>query len=77
MVDRPKPPAEPMAEIVNLRRARKARGRDAARESAEAARLQHGRAKSEKSLTDARNEKAARDLDARKRDQDGGEPSDS
>jgi Domain of unknown function (DUF4169) len=73
MVDRPKPPAE----IVNLRRARKARSRDAERKSADAARLQHGRATAEKSLTDARNEKAARDLDARKRDQDGGDPSDS
>ncbi len=73
MVDRPKPPAQ----IVNLRRARKARDRDAAKGAAADNRIQHGRSAPEKSLTDARNAKAARDLDARRRDDQDGNPSDS
>ena len=53
-------------EIVNLRRARKARER--AREQAEAAqnRLQFGRPKAERRLGEAERDKAIRDLDARR-----------
>ncbi|MDX2235049.1 MAG: DUF4169 family protein [Hyphomonadaceae bacterium] len=73
MVEPPKPPAA----VLNLRRARKARDRDAQRADADARRLQHGRAKEEKSLTKARNEKALRDLDASRRDNQDGNPSES
>lgn len=69
MVDRKPPPPPAGADIVNLRRARKARDAKAAREAADANRLQHGRTNVDRSLTDARNAKAARDLDAKKRDQ--------
>jgi hypothetical protein len=57
-----------MAEIVNLRRARKERER--AREQAKAAgnRVLFGRAKAERLLTEAEREKARRDLDARRLD---------
>lgn len=65
MVDRKPPPG---ADIVNLRRARKARDAKAARDAADANRLQHGRTNVDRSLTDARNARAARDLDAKKRE---------
>jgi len=55
-----------MADIVNLRQARKAKARDEKSKDADAKRAAHGRTKSEKSLTQAREEKAARDLDAHK-----------
>ena len=53
-----------MGEIVNLRRARKAmtRRRDEARAAEN--RLTHGRSKEERTLDDARAEKARRELDA-------------
>jgi len=53
-----------MGEIVNLRRARKAmtRRRDEARAAEN--RLAHGRSKEERTLDDARAEKARRELDA-------------
>ncbi len=55
-----------MVEVVNLRRARKARDRN--REAADAAenRVLFGRTKAEKRLTDSLREKAARDLDAQR-----------
>ena len=62
---------KPPAEIVNLRRVRKERARMDAKGDADARRLQHGRAKAEKSLTQARNEKAQRDLGGHRKDQDG------
>ncbi|MBI1250858.1 MAG: DUF4169 family protein [Alphaproteobacteria bacterium] len=58
-----------MAEIVNLRRAKKARARDDADKSAAAARLQHGRTKAEKAATRATKDKAARDLDGHRREE--------
>ncbi len=69
MVDKPK------ADIVNLRRARKDRDRVAQQDAAQANRAKHGATKTDKSLTRARKEKAARDLDAhqlesRRRDRD-------
>jgi len=55
-----------MADIVNLRRARKAR--DRSREAAEAAgnRILFGRTKAERRLTDAERDKAERDLESRR-----------
>ena len=57
-----------MAEIVNLRLARKAKARDAARAEADANRLQHGRSKAERAVTKAEADRAARTLDGAKRE---------
>jgi hypothetical protein len=59
------------AEIVNLRKARKARARDAATAAADANRAAHGQPKAVKSLAEARRRKAARDLDGHRRQDDG------
>lgn len=66
MVER-KPPAD----VVNLRRARKARERAAQGDAAAQNRVTHGVSKAVRSLADRRREKASRDLDGAKRDQDG------
>jgi hypothetical protein len=55
-----------MAEIVNLRRARKAKTRADKDRAAEANRAKFGTAKPERDLAKARSEKAARDLEASK-----------
>jgi len=47
-----------MAEIVNLRRARKAKGRAEAAKEAEANRIAHGRTKAEKKIAKAEADKA-------------------
>lgn len=57
-----------MAEIINLRRARKARDRDAAKAQADANRLQHGRTKAEREAGERETERATRLLDGAKRD---------
>jgi len=57
-----------MAEIINLRRARKARDRAASEAEAEANRLSHGRSKAEKQATRAERERLERTLDGAKRD---------
>lgn len=62
-----------MADIVNLRQARKARTRNEKQKDADASRTAHGRSKAEKSLTKARGEKAVRDLEAHKREKPDGE----
>jgi len=59
-----------VAEIVNLRRARKAKARDAKARAAEANRIKHGVAKSARDLAQARAEKAAREVDAHRLDGD-------
>ena len=59
-----------MAEIVNLRAARKAAERDAVRAKATENAAKHGRSKAQKALEAARAAKAARDLDGAKRDRD-------
>lgn len=59
-----------MAEIINLRRARKARDRAKAEGEAAANRARHGRTKGEKKLRDAEEAKAARLLDGARRDPD-------
>jgi len=57
-----------MAEIVNLRRARKAKARDAKAAEADANRTKHGIAKPVRDLAKARAEKDKRAADARKLD---------
>jgi len=59
-----------MAEIVNLRRARKAKGRAEKDRAAETNRAKFGTAKAERDLVKARETKAARDLDVRRLDRD-------
>lgn len=58
-----------MAEIVNLRRARKAKTRADKDRTAEANRAKFGTAKSERDLAKARVERTARDLDTKKLDE--------
>ena len=64
----PGPRPERMAELINLRRARKARARAEKDKQAEANRVAHGVAKPVRKLAKARTEKAARDLAAHKKD---------
>jgi hypothetical protein len=59
-----------MAEIVNLRRRRKAKERAGKEAQAEQNRIAFGRTKAEKSLTDAQTDLSRRRLDAHKRDDD-------
>ena len=58
-----------MADVINLRRARKAKARDEKEKAAEANRLLHGTPKNLRDLAKAKSDKAARDLDAHKKDQ--------
>jgi hypothetical protein len=53
-----------MAEIVNLRRAKKAKARASAEDEAAVNRARHGTPKRVRELTKARSEKTARDLEA-------------
>ena len=57
-----------MAEIINLRKARKARARAAKDEKAAENRAKHGQPKVERSLTEASKELLDRKLDAHRRD---------
>ncbi len=57
-----------MADIVNLRRARKAKGRAEKEQEAEANRAKHGVAKPMRDLAKAREAKATHDIDAHKLD---------
>lgn len=61
----------PMTEIINLRRARKAKARESADAEAQANRIAHGRGKAEKIKTKLENDAAARTLDGHKRETDG------
>ncbi len=58
------------AEIVNLRRARKGKARDAKAAEADANRIKHGVAKPVRALAKARAEKDAKTVDAHKLDND-------
>lgn len=58
-----------MGEIVSLKLHRKRKNRAAKEEMAAENRVQFGRSKAEKALTEATNEKAARDLDQHKREE--------
>ena len=57
-----------MAEIVNLRQARKAKARDEKAKAADANRTLHGTPKHLRNLAKARGDKAKRDHDAHKKD---------
>jgi len=57
-----------MAEIVNLRQARKAKARGEKAKAADANRTLHGTPKHLRKLAKARSEKSDRDLDAHKKD---------
>ena len=59
-----------MAEIVNLRRARKTKARHAKEIVAEANRAEHGISKSVHNLAKARAEKTKRDADGHKLEED-------
>lgn len=59
-----------MAEIVNLARAKKQAARKAARVTADANAAKFGRTKTERAVEKAQAEKAARDLDAHRRETD-------
>ncbi len=59
-----------MAEIVNLRQARKARKRDADQTTAAQNRVLSGRTKEQKLHDRAEQDRAARELDAHRRDGD-------
>jgi hypothetical protein len=59
-----------MAEIVNLRQAKKRAARKAARLVADANAAKHGRTKAERTLEKARAEKAVCDLDNHRRETD-------
>ena len=59
-----------MAEIVNLRRAKKAKARAKADEEAAANRLFHGTPKASRDLTTARSQKAKHDFEAGRLDPD-------
>lgn len=58
-----------MAEIVNLRRARKAKARGEAEKDAEANRAKFGRTKAERRQGEASSARAARDLEGKRLDQ--------
>jgi hypothetical protein len=57
-----------MAEIVNLRNARKAKARGEKEKAAESNRTLHGTPKHLRNLAKAKTAKSARDLDAHKKD---------
>jgi hypothetical protein len=57
-----------MGEIVNLRRVRKAKTRDEKEKAADANRVLHGTPKQLRDLAKAKSAKAARNLDAHKKD---------
>lgn len=57
-----------MAEIVNLRQAKKQAARKTARSVADANAAKHGRTKADRELEKARAEKAARELGGHKRE---------
>jgi hypothetical protein len=59
-----------MAEIVNLRRARKAKARAEAEKEADANRTKHGVAKTVRGLEDKRREKTLSDLEAKRLEKD-------
>lgn len=63
-----------MAEIINLRQARKQKVRAEAAKTAEQNRISFGRTKTERKLTEAERDKAARHIDGHKLDRDEPEP---
>ncbi|WP_019646434.1 DUF4169 family protein [Novispirillum itersonii] len=66
-----------MAEVINLRQARKQKARTEKEAAAAANRVAFGRTKAEKRLTEARNEQAERRLDGHLRTDEDSTPTDS
>lgn len=60
-----------MADIINLREARKRKARAEKERQAADNRIRFGRTKAEKRLTELENSRFARDLDGKRRDDDG------
>jgi hypothetical protein len=63
-----------VAEIINLRQARKQKARVEAEKTAEQNRIAFGRTKAERKLTEAERDKAARHIDGHKLDRRDDEP---
>lgn len=63
-----------MAEIINLRRARKQKVRAEAEKTAEQNRISFGRTKAERNLTKAERDKAVRHIDGHRLGRDDTEP---
>lgn len=63
-----------MAEIINLRQARKQKARAEAEKTAAQNRIAFGRTKAERKLTEAERDKAARHVDGHKLDRRDDEP---
>jgi len=63
-----------MAEIINLRRARKQKARVEADKAAEQNRISFGRTKAERSLAEAERDKAARHVEGHRLGRDDKEP---
>lgn len=59
-----------MAEIVNLNKARKARARAEAKATAAENRVRFGRTKADRDLQAARTDKADRELESKRREED-------
>ena len=59
-----------MADVINLRMARKARARTAAAKTAEANRAKHGQTAGQKAATQAEQARLAKTVDGAKRDSD-------
>jgi hypothetical protein len=57
---------EPLAEIINLNRARKGRAKDEAKAAAQASRAAHGRTKAERQGVETERARASRLLDGAK-----------
>jgi hypothetical protein len=57
-----------MAEIINLRMARKAKARDAVKHQADANRARHGRTKAERSATEAEAARLTRTVEGARRE---------
>jgi hypothetical protein len=57
-----------MADVINLRQARKKKARSATEAIAASNRLRHGQSKAERAIEETRRERAVRDLDAHKRE---------
>ncbi|HEY3776765.1 MAG TPA: DUF4169 family protein [Rhizomicrobium sp.] len=59
-----------MGDIVNLRRAKKAKAREDTQKQADANRAKHGTPKASRTASDAENKRAARAVDAHRREQE-------
>lgn len=72
MISAPRFHAGPMTRIINLRQARKSRARDAKRAAGDANAAIHGEARPLREARKAEADRAARQLEAHRRDDDDG-----